>query len=76
MTGYLVQVDHRTFCRRGGEPFSLVAALTEVRGVGNARVLRSDGTPVVTNAGSDCGPLVHTPTGRTVHRRKTRRRTS
>lgn len=51
---YLIQVDHMIYDadkRRG--PFTLTAALAAVRGVGNARVLRGDGTVAVDKAGSD-----------------------
>lgn len=51
---------------------SLVALLTEARGCGGARILRTDGTPVVDRAGSDAGPLHYRPRNRQVHRRMTR----
>lgn len=68
---HLIQIDHRVFdAHRDGSPITLVAAMREVYGTGNARVLRADGTPVVTNAGSS-DAVTYAPTGRTVRRRMT-----
>lgn len=74
---YLLSVDHRLYERRDGRTFGLAEALAEVRGTRNARIWRTapDGSLVlvVDNAGSDCGPLLHAPTGRTINRRAARR---
>lgn len=70
---YLIQVDHQIFEGfRDGTPFSLIDAMHEVYGCGNARVLRADGTPVVERAGSS-HEVVHAPTGRIIQRRLTER---
>lgn len=53
---------------KGGRPFTLLDAMREVHGVGQAAVLRMDGTPVVTNAGSSYA-VTHAPTGRVITRR-------
>ena len=71
---YLIRIDHLIYERKGGEPFTLPEALAEVRGCGNAAVVRLDGTPVVLDAGSDAGPLTHAPTGRVIRRRRVYRR--
>lgn len=65
---YLVQLGPIVYA----EPHTLVQAMRTVYGVGHARVLRADLTPVVLAAGS-ASAVVHAPTGRELHRRKTRR---
>lgn len=73
MSSYALVVDG--FIYRVG---TLVEMLLDARGCGNARVYRGGDdlgwTPVVTNAGSDVGPLVWIGRRgtRTVHRRKAR----
>lgn len=69
---YLIQLGPITYERAGGGMFTLPDAMREVYGVGYARVLREDGTVVVTDAGSTAA-VRHAPSGRIVHRRKTRR---
>lgn len=64
---YMFRIDHRIYTR----PLTLADALAEVLGVGNAAVLRADGTEVISNAGSAYA-VTHTPTGRTVTRRRAR----
>lgn len=69
---YLLRIDHRVYTGHGdGRPFTLADALAEALGVGNAAVLRSDGTEVISNAGSAYA-VTHTPTGRRVTRRRAR----
>jgi hypothetical protein len=64
---YLIQIDHVVYERRGGGSFTLPEAMREVYGVGNARVLREDGTEVIRAAGSSYA-VTHVPSGRTVLR--------
>lgn len=67
---YMVQIGPVIYDRtQKGGPISLVEALREIRGVGDCKVLRTDGTVVVKRAGSDT-MLTHEPTGRRVSRRK------
>lgn len=61
---YLIQLGPIVYERR----YTLVDAMREVYGVGQARVLRMDFTPVVTNAGSSV-EVTYAPTGRRVPRR-------
>lgn len=72
---YLLILDGRAYPHdprdRTRTPFTLVSALDAARGCGGATVARADGTPVVTGAGSDAGPLTYAPTGRKVYRRLT-----
>jgi hypothetical protein len=66
---YMIQIGHVVYdAHRGGRPFTLVDAVHAVYGVRYARVLRTDGTVVVSNAGS-CHEVTHAPTGRIVRRR-------
>jgi hypothetical protein len=69
---YLIQLGPKVYERRGGGGFTLVEALTELRGTGGARILRLDGSVAVERAGSDFA--VEHSSGRTVIRRKVRRR--
>lgn len=66
---YLYQIDHIVYGRKTG--LSLAAAVDAVRGCGNARVLRADGTVVLTSAGSTELPWIHAPSGRKIHHRMT-----
>ncbi|MFG1872119.1 hypothetical protein [Micromonospora arborensis] len=61
---YLIQLGPVVHGRR----YTLVGAMREVYGVGQAQVLRMDFTPVVTNAGSSYA-VTHAPTGRVITRR-------
>ena len=71
---YEIQLGPVRYVKRGSNvPFSLVEAMREVRGVGQARILRLDGTVVVHNAGSDYA-VTHVPSGTVVIRRPVRRR--
>ena len=65
---YLIQLGPVTYAR----PYTLPDALAELYGVGDARILRTDGTVVVRSAGSAYA-VDHVPSGRTVRRRKARR---
>ena len=65
---YLIQVDHIIYGKRHNDSFTLAEAMWAVHGTGNARILRSDGTVIVENAGSDYA-VRHVPTGRIVKRR-------
>lgn len=67
---YLIRIDHLIYEHRDGTPFTLPEALTEIRGTGNAAILRLDGTVAVANAGSDTA-VTHAPTGRIVRRHRT-----
>ena len=64
---YLIQIDHIVYRRRDGGAFTLPEAMNQVYGVGNARVLREDGTEVIRQAGSSYA-VQHVPSGRTVLR--------
>lgn len=66
---YLIRIDHLIYTHRDGTPFTLPEAVTELRGCGNAAVLRLDGTVAVRNAGSDSA-VTHAPTGRVIRRRR------
>lgn len=57
---------------RDGRPFTLVEALRETYGVGQTRILRTDGTVVVRDAGSATA-VEYAPTGRKITRRARRR---
>lgn len=48
---YLVQIDHVTYCKRGGQPFTLVEAWQELDGVGNSRIVTESGRVVLSPAG-------------------------
>lgn len=52
-------------------PVTLPKVLTELRGVGEVRLYRADGTLVARNVGSDVA-FIHEPTGRRIWRRKRR----
>lgn len=52
-------------CHKDGRPITLVDAIRAVYGVGQARILRSDGTVIVNNAGSSV-QVTHLPSGRMV----------
>lgn len=52
---------------RDGRGFTLVEAMREVYGIGDASIVREDGTPVVLRAGS-ASEITHAPTGRTIRR--------
>lgn len=69
---YLIAVDHVVYSRRNGDPFTLVEAVAEVRGTGNARILRTDGTVVLRHAGSTAADWLHAPTGTVLRHRRTR----
>lgn len=68
---YLIQLGPVTYEPKGGGSWSLPEALREVYGVGNARILRTDGTVAVSSAGSST-VLIHQPSGRRVYRRSRR----
>lgn len=68
---YRVQVDGIVYGRKGGGTLSLVEAVGVVRGCAGARVLRADGTVVLTQAGSTELPWVYAPTGRQIRHRLT-----
>jgi hypothetical protein len=60
---YLIKLGPVTYERKGGGGFTLPEAMSEVYGVGQASILRLDGTVVVRNAGSSV-EVQHAPTGR------------
>jgi ferric-dicitrate binding protein FerR (iron transport regulator) len=62
---YLIQLGHIVYQHKDGSPFTLPEAMREVYGVGQARILRLDGTPAVLNAGSS-SEVMHAPSGRRV----------
>lgn len=65
---YAIKMGPMTYSGyRDGSPFTLVGAMREVYGVGQAKILRSDGTVVVDNAGSS-GYVTHVPSGRRLYR--------
>lgn len=68
---YLIKLGPIVYGRRDGSAFTLPEALRAVYGVGEATVLREDGTPVVARAGSAYA-VTHVPTGREVRRRSVR----
>ncbi len=78
MLTYAFQIDHVIYEGPGkdGSPLTLVRAMREVYGVGNARVLRLDADGdyrvVVRNAGSSV-EVQHAPSGRLLRRRLTER---
>ncbi|OLT09688.1 hypothetical protein BJF78_30145 [Pseudonocardia sp. CNS-139] len=59
---------------RDGRAFTLVEALRAVYGVGDASIIREDGTPVVLRAGN-ASAITYGPTGRTIRRRTVQRGT-
>lgn len=65
---YMIRIDHIVYVQRNGQLFTLPEAMRQVYGVGNAAVLREDGTVVVNRAGSSYA-VEHVPTGRTIVRR-------
>lgn len=71
---YLLQLGPVTYSgHRDGRPFTLTDVLRETHGCRDAHLLRADGTLVVRDCGRAYSPLVHAPSGRTVHRRRVRR---
>lgn len=64
---YYVKLGPITYAK----PLTLVEALRELRGTGDAKIVRADGTVAVDQAGSDT-ILVHAPTSRRIYRRPTR----
>jgi hemin uptake protein HemP len=65
---YFIAIDHIIYGQAGGLPYTLPEALRQVHGCANARILREDGTVIVSHAGSDYA-VRHLPSGRLVRRR-------
>jgi hypothetical protein len=68
---YLIQIDHIVYEKRGGASFTLPEAMRALYGTGNARVLREDGTVVVSHAGSAYS-VTHEPSAKVVRRGRMR----
>lgn len=76
MSGYLLRVGPIVYEPADGRAgFTLPEALRELRGTGAAAILRTDGTVVATDAGSDYAVTYWHRSGRpiTVRRRPVRR---